>query len=118
MIKFQRKEPVILQAADGHSYWVNSKALELAGITKDTENPANGIIVKDKETGEPVYNAIVWQCRRTAGYCDSLIEAGYSDMIREKTGLLIDAYFSGTKLKWILDNVDGAREKGELPQQS
>ena len=83
--------------------------IEAIGITNQRETT----VVWDKETGMPIYNAIVWQCRRTAEYCDSLIEQGHSDMIREKTGLLIDAYFSGTKLKWILDNVDGAREKAE-----
>lgn len=83
--------------------------IEAIGITNQRETT----VVWDKETGVPVYNAIVWQCRRTAEYCDSLIEAGHSDMIRQKTGLLIDAYFSGTKLKWILDNVEGAREKAE-----
>lgn len=79
------------------------------GITNQRETT----VVWDKDTGIPVYNAIVWQCRRTAKYCDMLKEKGYSDTIREKTGLLIDAYFSGTKLKWILDNVEGAREKAE-----
>ncbi|MBQ9961090.1 MAG: glycerol kinase GlpK [Firmicutes bacterium] len=88
------------------------KDIEAIGITNQRETT----VVWDKETGVPVYNAIVWQCRRTAEYCDSLIEAGHSDMIRRKTGLLIDAYFSGTKLKWILDNVDGAREKAEAGQ--
>ena len=83
--------------------------IEAIGITNQRETT----VVWDKDTGMPVYNAIVWQCRRTAEYCDSLIEAGHSDMIRQKTGLLIDAYFSGTKLKWILDNVEGAREKAE-----
>ncbi len=85
------------------------KDIEAIGITNQRETT----VVWDKETGEPVYNAIVWQCRRTAEYCDGLIADGYSDMIRKKTGLLIDAYFSGTKLKWILDNVEGAREKAE-----
>lgn len=79
------------------------------GITNQRETT----IVWDKNTGEPIYNAIVWQCRRTAEYADELIANGYSDMIREKTGLIIDAYFSATKLKWILDNVDGARERAE-----
>ncbi len=83
--------------------------IDSIGITNQRETT----IVWDKKTGEPVYNAIVWQCRRTAEYCDSLIEAGYSDMIREKTGLLIDPYFSGTKLRWILENVPGARERAE-----
>jgi len=69
--------------------------------------------VWDKDTGIPICNAIVWQCRRTAEYCDELAAQGYGDMIRNKTGLLIDAYFSGTKLKWILDNVPGARQKAE-----
>jgi len=81
--------------------------IEAIGITNQRETT----VVWDKETGIPVYNAIVWQCRRTAEYCDSLISEGYKDMIRSKTGLFIDAYFSGTKLKWILDNVPGAREK-------
>lgn len=79
------------------------------GITNQRETT----IVWDKNTGEPIYNAIVWQCRRTAEYADELIANGYSDMIREKTGLIIDAYFSATKLKWILDNVDGTRERAE-----
>ncbi|MBQ1750795.1 MAG: glycerol kinase GlpK, partial [Bacteroidales bacterium] len=70
-------------------------------------------IVWDAETGEPVYNAIVWQDRRTSEYCDSLKAQGLTDMIREKTGLIVDAYFSGTKIRWILENVPGAREKAE-----
>ena len=79
------------------------------GITNQRET----VIVWDKITGEPVYNAIVWQCRRTAGYCEELRASGLSDMIKEKTGLLIDPYFSATKLKWILDNVEGARQRAE-----
>lgn len=79
------------------------------GITNQRETT----IVWDKNTGKPVYNAIVWQCRRTAPICDQLKESGIGEYIREKTGLLIDAYFSGTKIKWILDNVDGARERAE-----
>ena len=79
------------------------------GITNQRETT----IVWDKNTGEPVYNSIVWQCRRTSEYCDSLKEKGLTDKFREKTGLIIDAYFSGTKLKWILDNVDGVRERAE-----
>ena len=82
------------------------------GITNQRETT----IVWDKETGEPVYHAIVWQCRRTSEYCDTLKAEGYTDMIREKTGLVIDAYFSATKLKWILDNVEGAREKAKKGQ--
>ncbi|MDO5418097.1 MAG: glycerol kinase GlpK [Lachnospiraceae bacterium] len=79
------------------------------GITNQRETT----IVWDKETGEPVYHAIVWQCRRTSEYCDSLKEKGLVDTFREKTGLVIDAYFSGTKLKWILDHVEGVRERAE-----
>lgn len=79
------------------------------GITNQRETS----IVWDKNTGEPVYHAIVWQCRRTSEYCDSLKEKGLTEKFREKTGLVIDAYFSGTKVKWILDNVPGAREKAE-----
>ena len=83
------------------------------GITNQRETT----IVWEKSTGKPVYNAIVWQCRRTAGVCDELKARGLEEYIRENTGLVVDAYFSGTKVKWILDNVPGARErarKGEL----
>lgn len=79
------------------------------GITNQRET----VVVWDKKTGVPVYNAIVWQCRRTSEYCDSLKEKGLTEEIRQKTGLVIDAYFSGTKIKWILDNVEGARERAE-----
>lgn len=79
------------------------------GITNQRETT----IVWDAATGKPIYNAIVWQDRRTSEYCDSLKEAGYTDIIRQKTGLIIDAYFSGTKIRWILENVPGAREKAE-----
>ncbi len=77
------------------------------GITNQRETT----VVWDAESGKPVYNAIVWQDRRTSGFCDSLKEQGLTESIRRKTGLIIDAYFSGTKIKWILDNVPGAREK-------
>ena len=83
------------------------------GITNQRETT----IVWDRITGEPIYNAIVWQCRRTADYCKELEDNGYGKIIKEKTGLLIDPYFSSTKIKWILDNVEGARERanrGEL----
>ena len=83
--------------------------IEAIGITNQRETT----VVWDKETGVPVYNAIVWQCRRTAEYCDELKAAGHDEMVRSKTGLLIDAYFSGTKLRWILENVPGARQKAE-----
>ena len=79
------------------------------GITNQRETT----IVWDKATGRPIYNAIVWQCRRTAPLCEELRKEGWEEPIREKTGLLIDAYFSGTKLRWILDNVPGARERAE-----
>lgn len=79
------------------------------GITNQRETT----IVWDKHTGRPVYNAIVWQCRRTAPICDQLMADGLGDYVKEKTGLLIDAYFSGTKIKWILDNVPDARERAE-----
>ena len=79
------------------------------GITNQRET----VIVWEKETGRPVTKAIVWQCRRTSEYADSLKEAGCTEMIREKTGLVIDAYFSATKLRWILENIPGAREKAE-----
>ena len=79
------------------------------GITNQRETT----IVWDKNTGEPVYHAIVWQCRRTAEYADSLKEKGLTGTFRKKTGLVIDAYFSATKLKWLLDNVPGARERAE-----
>ncbi len=75
------------------------------GITNQRETT----VVWNKNTGKPVYNAIVWQCRRTASICDDLKAKGWTDKIRDKTGLIIDAYFSGTKIKWILDNVEGAR---------
>lgn len=86
-------------------------ALDIAGI--GITNQRETTIVWDKETGIPVYRAIVWQCRRTADYCNELKNSGYSDMIRDKTGLMLDAYFSGTKIKWILDNVEGARQKAK-----
>lgn len=79
------------------------------GITNQRETT----VVWDKATGEPIYNAIVWQCRRTSDYAEALKNQGHEEMIRRKTGLIIDAYFSGTKIKWILDHVDGARERAE-----
>lgn len=86
--------------------------IEAIGITNQRETT----VVWDKNTGKPVYNAIVWQCRRTSEIIDHLVERGLSDSIREKTGLVPDAYFSGTKIQWILDNVEGAREKAENGQ--
>ena len=79
------------------------------GITNQRETT----VVWDRKTGVPVYNAIVWQCRRTADYCENLKEKGYGELIKNKTGLLLDPYFSASKIAWILDNVEGAREKAE-----
>ncbi|MCM3409451.1 glycerol kinase GlpK [Metabacillus litoralis] len=89
----------------------NVKPEQIAGI--GITNQRETAVVWDKTTGLPIYNAIVWQSRQTAGICEELKSQGYNDLFREKTGLLIDAYFSGTKVKWILDHVDGAREKAE-----
>ena len=86
--------------------------LNLAGI--GITNQRETTIVWDTDTEEPVYNAIVWQDRRTSDYCDELKNQGLTDMIRQKTGLIIDAYFSATKIKWILDNVPGARKRAEM----
>ncbi len=88
---------------------LSAKDIEAIGITNQRETT----VVWDKNTGKPIYHAIVWQSRQTAGIVNELKEQGYGEMVRDKTGLLIDAYFSGTKVKWILDNVDGAREKAE-----
>ena len=88
---------------------ISPEEIAAIGITNQRETT----IVWDKKTGDPIYNAIVWQCRRTADFCNDLKKNGYEKMIKEKTGLVIDPYFSGTKLKWILDNVEGARERAE-----
>lgn len=88
---------------------INGLDIAAIGITNQRETT----IVWDIDTEEPIYNAIVWQDRRTAEYCDKLKAQGLVDKVREKTGLIIDAYFSGTKIKWILDNVPGARERAE-----
>ena len=88
---------------------VNAGQLAAIGITNQRETT----VVWDRKTGEPIYKAIVWQDRRTAGYCDQLRAEGHAEMIKNKTGLVVDAYFSGTKLKWILDHVSGARERAE-----
>lgn len=96
-----------------------SEALSKAGISPEQiraigiTNQRETVVVWDRETGKPIANAIVWQDKRTADYCDSLKDAGKQELFREKTGLVIDAYFSGTKVKWILDNVPGARDKAE-----
>ena len=88
---------------------ISGENIAAIGITNQRETA----IIWDKKTGEPVYNAIVWQDRRTSKFCDQLKEQGKENLIRKKTGLVIDAYFSGTKIKWILDNVEGVRERAE-----
>ena len=98
---------------------VAREVLEISAIRPDQivgigiTNQRETTIVWDKNTGKPIYNAIVWQCRRTASYCERLKEKDWIDKIRDKTGLVVDAYFSATKIAWILDNVEGAREKAE-----
>ena len=88
---------------------VDPKEIAAIGITNQRETT----VVWEKETGRPIYNAIVWQCRRTADLCEELKAQGLNDYVKSTTGLLIDAYFSGTKIKWILDHVEGAREQAE-----
>lgn len=103
----------------GSQVGVISEALIRAGVSVDSiaaigiTNQRETTFVWERATGRPVYNAIVWQCRRTADYCEELKRDGLADMIYKKTGLVLDAYFSATKLKWILDNVPGARERAE-----
>ena len=92
---------------------ITAEEIAAIGITNQRETT----VVWERKTGKPVYNAIVWQCRRTAGICDELKARGLEKYIREKTGLVLDAYFSGTKVKWILDNVeaqDKKRSSGDL----
>lgn len=105
-ILFSEMQSILTVLREGH---VDPKKIAGIGITNQRETT----IVWDKNTGVPVYNAIVWQCRRTADYCEKLKEEGLGDYIKSTTGLLIDAYFSATKIKWILDNVEGARERAE-----
>ena len=99
----------VLQVAQQAMANIGATAADIAaiGITNQRETT----LVWDRHTGEPIHHAIVWQCRRTSGFCDDLMARGLTDMIRAKTGLLIDAYFSATKLRWLLDNVPGARER-------
>ena len=98
---------VIEQAVIGLGY--SAKQIAGIGITNQRETT----VIWDRESGRPIYNAIVWQDRRTSAYCDELKAKGFEDKIQQKTGLIIDAYFSATKIKWILDHVEGAREKAE-----
>lgn len=88
---------------------VSLQEIACIGITNQRET----LVIWDRKTGKPVYNAIVWQCRRTADICNDLKASGYNEIIRKKTGLVIDAYFTGTKIKWILDNVEGVRNRAE-----
>ena len=103
----------------GSQSGVLREVIETAGIRPDEiasigiTNQRETTVVWDKHTGKPIYNAIVWQCRRTSELCDDLKQRGLEDEFKEKTGLLIDAYFSATKLKWILDNVEGARDRAQ-----
>ena len=92
-----------------NSNGLSPQKIAAIGITNQRET----VVVWDRHTSEPVYNAIVWQDKRTSNYCDELKEKGYQDMVREKTGLVIDSYFSGTKVRWILDHVEGARQRAE-----
>lgn len=109
-------DPMVILDSQLHAM---SEAFEKSGLSPTDiagvgiTNQRETTIVWDKSTGKPVYNAIVWQCRRTASICDELTADGMAAYVRDKTGLLIDAYFSGTKIKWILDNVPGAREHAE-----
>lgn len=109
---------------DGQEIWstqagVATEAISKAGLDGSKiaaigiTNQRETTLIWDRKTGKPIYHAIVWQDRRTSDYCDSLKEQGYTEMVQEKTGLLLDSYFSGTKIKWILDNVEGARERAE-----
>src|ERR1700722_19938128 len=88
---------------------VVGSAIRAIGITNQRETT----LVWDRKTGKPIARAIVWQCRRTAGVCDELKKRGHEPRVREKTGLVIDAYFSGTKIAWLLDHVEGARARAE-----
>jgi len=104
---WKKQKDVMLDVLEQAGITINQVAA--IGITNQRETT----VVWDKNTGKPIYNAIVWQCRRTAEFCQGLIKSGYSNLVYEKTGLPIDAYFSGTKIRWILDNVEGAKEKAE-----
>jgi glycerol kinase len=91
---------------------IHSDRIRCVGLTNQRET----VVVWDRTTGQPIYNAIVWQCRRTAPIVDAIVADGHADLIRERTGLIPDAYFSATKIKWILENVDGARDMAESGQ--
>ena len=101
------EKKALMEAVDAAH--IDPRRLAALGITNQRETT----ILWDRSTGAPLYNAIVWQCRRTAAICDELAAKGYGDRITEKTGLVVDAYFSGTKIRWLLDNIPGARERAE-----
>ena len=101
------EKKALMEAVDAAH--IDPRRLAALGITNQRETT----ILWDRATGMPLYNAIVWQCRRTAAICDDLAAKGYGDRITEKTGLVVDAYFSGTKIRWLLDNIPGARERAE-----
>src|SRR6187455_3024910 len=107
-IVFDQNANIVATGALGRAH-LRPRDIEAIGITNQRETT----VVWDRETGAPVYNAIVWQDRRTADYCDRLKQEGHEAFIRDRTGLVIDAYFSGSKVAWILDNVPGARAKAE-----
>ena len=101
------EKKALMEAVDAAH--IDPRRLAALGITNQRETT----ILWDRSTGAPLYNAIVWQCRRTAAICDELAAKGYGDRITEKTGLVVDAYFSGTKIRWLLDTIPGARERAE-----
>ena len=101
------EKKALMEAVDAAH--IDPRRLAALGITNQRETT----ILWDRSTGAPLYNAIVWQCRRTAAICDDLAAKGYGDRITEKTGLVVDAYFSGTKIRWLLDNIPGTRERAE-----
>ena len=104
---WETQKKVMIQAMD--QLKIGADQVAGIGITNQRETA----VLWEKETGKPVCNAVVWQCRRTAQMCDELKEKGYEEMIRKKTGLPIDPYFSGTKIRWMLDHTDGAAKKAE-----
>ncbi|MBP3486422.1 MAG: glycerol kinase, partial [Oscillospiraceae bacterium] len=104
---WQTEKRALQEAVD--SAHIDPRCLAALGITNQRETT----ILWDRTTGQPLHNAIVWQCRRTAPLCDELKTRGLGEAVAEKTGLLIDAYFSGTKIRWLLDHVEGAQERAE-----
>lgn len=107
-IEIYENVKLVLKAVIEESH-ISLEDIKVLAVTNQRET----VLVWDKSTGQPIYNAIVWQCRRTAELCDKIKSKGFEGIIKEKTGLMLDPYFSATKVKWILDNVEGAREKAE-----